>query len=401
MTRFLYRMLRESGRYDPEVILLATSASDSASTLFRKPGSWRRGVSVRRESDRDFTFLHAGAWMSDLEFQRYRPRNALTNELKQYDILQFVAGSAPWVSVAADVNKPKCVWVATTTRSDRASRARVGSFPRRLWSAVMTALAGNEEVRGLQRANAVLALSPYTQRAVEVKVGAKPVTLAFCGVDTLLFRPRTAERATSGLDRGYILCVARLSDARKNVALLLRAYAWLHRSMAEIPDLWLVGEPLSRDGEKLLHQLGIASRVRSIGPQYGEDLAEVYRNALFFALSSDEEGLGIVLLEAMASGLAVVSTACGGPEVAIRDGENGFLTPVGDDAALASAMRFLIAEPELRRRFGSAGREIAEAQFALDVTGKVFLDTYERLLNMGPKASADRQRPMAELSPDV
>ena len=97
-------------------------------------------------------------------------------------------------------------------------------------------------------------------------------------------------------------------------------------------------------------------------------------------MPSDEEGLGIVILEAMATGLAVVSTASGGPEVAVTDGETGFLTPVGDQEALKSAMLKLIDDPVLRDRFGAAGRRVAEARFSLESTGAVFLQEYDKLL---------------------
>ena len=69
------------------------------------------------------------------------------------------------------------------------------------------------------------------------------------------------------------------------------------------------------------------------GPLGDDELVELYRGAALLALSSDEEGLGLVILEAMASGIPVVSTACGGPQTSVVDGETGFLTPVGDAAA--------------------------------------------------------------------
>ena len=107
----------------------------------------------------------------------------------------------------------------------------------------------------------------------------------------------------------------------------------------------------------------------------------LYRHASLFVLSSDEEGLGIVILEAMASGLAVVSTACGGPETAVVQGETGLLTPVGNVDALAAAIQELVDNPELRRSMGRAGRRRAETTFSMEQTSKVFLEQYERLLS--------------------
>jgi glycosyltransferase involved in cell wall biosynthesis len=164
------------------------------------------------------------------------------------------------------------------------------------------------------------------------------------------------------------------------VRLLLDAYARLRSKIENVPDLCLIGDPPSDATQLYLQSLGIANKVRLIGSKHGEELAELYRNAVFFVLSSNEEGLGIVILEAMASGLPVVSTDCGGPATAIKEGESGFLTPVGDAAALAEAMEKLLNDSALRARMGEAGRRIATERFSLAVTGKVFLDKYDEVL---------------------
>jgi glycosyltransferase involved in cell wall biosynthesis len=81
----------------------------------------------------------------------------------------------------------------------------------------------------------------------------------------------------------------------------------------------------------------------------------------------------------MATGLPVVSTACGGPEAAVVDGVTGFLTPVRDQSALESAMEKLISDSALRDAFGREGRRVAEEKFSIAATGQVFLDQYRNL----------------------
>jgi glycosyltransferase involved in cell wall biosynthesis len=383
MTRFLYRVLKESKRFDPQVILLATSASDTASVMLRRPSTWSHSPAVVEEIDRDLPYTHVGAWLSELEFQRYHPRRSLDQLLKQFDILQFVAGAAPWVEAAASIDKPKCLWVATTIVADRTSRADTPLSLRSVWSALMTRIAASYERRALKLANSVLALSPYTIRSLAPMLGGREAKLAFCGVDTSLFHPREPDSATTRSGEGYILCVARLFDARKNVAMLLRAYAELVRKRPDIPDLVLVGEPLSAEGLRMLTGLGIERKVRCHGPTHGSELADLYREAAIFVLPSDEEGLGIVILEAMATGLPVVSTASGGPEVLVEHGVTGFLTPVGDQQALESAITALLDDHDLRYRMGAAARRAAEAKFSLAATGAVFIEQYDRILAAG------------------
>jgi glycosyltransferase involved in cell wall biosynthesis len=124
----------------------------------------------------------------------------------------------------------------------------------------------------------------------------------------------------------------------------------------------------------------LEDKVRLTGGKNIADLADLYRNALLFVLSSNEEGLGIVVLEAMASGLAVVSTNCGGPVTAIVEGRTGLLTPVGDIKAFAQAIEQLLLDPASRQRMGIEGRKVVEQRFSLAEAGKIFLDTYDKIL---------------------
>src|SRR5262249_50717327 len=173
--------------------------------------------------------------------------------------------------------------------------------------AMMLPVTKRYERRALRQAAEVFALSEYTMSTVRSFVAAKQLILAPCGVDTDLFRPAKASR------QNYILSVARFSDARKNVRLLLHAYARLCQLVPTAPELMLVGDLPSASAQRLLEDLGIGEKVHLLGEKNTGEVAELYRDAMLFVLASDEEGLGIVVVEAMASGLPVVSTDCGGP----------------------------------------------------------------------------------------
>lgn len=375
MTAFLYRVLAESGHYRPEVISLATSASDSASVRLRAPRSWQHRLLVQSGQWCFLPYRHVGAYLTELEFQRYRRRPVLDHLLADYDLVQFIVGVPPWACAADGVRQPSLLWTATTVWADRASRVQQTPLPRRWWILLMTRIAQAYERRALQQVDFVFALSEYTLNTIKPWVRPGHAGLAVCGVDTALFRPAGQSR------RDYILCVARFSDARKNVRLLLEAYAHLASRQALLPDLYLVGEPPLISALQWVGALGITDRVHFLGLKHGPELAELYGNAQFFVLSSDEEGLGIVILEAMASGLPVVSTRCGGPETVVVEGKTGFLTPVGDAQALADAMKRLVEDAELRWRMGQAGRQVVEERFSLEAAGRVFLEKYEEFLN--------------------
>ena len=171
------------------------------------------------------------------------------------------------------------------------------------------------------------------------------------------------ERYT-GKRENEIVMVGRL-DANKNHQLLLRAFARLLRECPQKYSDFIVkiygGGLAGSDTEPMLRtlaeELGIADKVRFMGRR--SDIRDQIERSRIFVLSSDYEGMPNALLEAMATGLAVISTdcPCGGPGAVIRDGENGLLIPVGDEAALTAALRRILDDPALEE---SLGREAAK-----------------------------------------
>ena len=152
-----------------------------------------------------------------------------------------------------------------------------------------------------------------------------------------------------------ILRVGRL-DADKGNDVLLRALAPLLREGGV--RLLLAGEGEDRAGlERLAEELHIAGRVIFAG--YRRDIPDLLAAAQLFVISSPKEGLPMVLLEAMAAGCPIVSTAVGAIPAVIDDGVEGRLVPAGDPAALRVALAELLQQPEraqamaehARRRF--------------------------------------------------
>lgn len=181
--------------------------------------------------------------------------------------------------------------------------------------------------------------------------------IVHCGIDPA--RYGTQPQEASGK---RILFVGRLA-AVKGVPILLEAFA---KVLEEHPDavLTLVGDgPERRTIEARAQALGCAGMVEFMGYRSQDEVAELLGKADLFALPSFAEGVPVVLMEAMASGLPVVATRIAGISELVEDGTSGHLVPPGDPTALARTISFLLADPDLRTRMGAAGRAKVEADY--------------------------------------
>lgn len=144
---------------------------------------------------------------------------------------------------------------------------------------------------------------------------------------------------------------------------LLAAFQILASQWKRNARLLMVGEgPLRPRLQTLAARLGIADRVTWMGALDG---AAAMRRFDIFALTSRYEGFPYVILEAMSAALPIVATRVGGTSETIRDGENGFLAPVGGAHAIARALAVLVDDASLRDRMGSQSRRML-GQFTLD-----------------------------------
>jgi glycosyltransferase involved in cell wall biosynthesis len=167
---------------------------------------------------------------------------------------------------------------------------------------------------------------------------------------------RRRVRAELGIGAGVVNVAwfGRMTEI-KRVDELLDAFARLRRAGGPPAVLTLVGDgPLRAGLEARAQALGIAGDCRFLG--YVADVASLYAAADLVALSSANEGTPVSLIEALAAGRPVVSTAVGGVGDVVADGVTGLLAPPGDPGGLAARLALLAADPPLRRRLAEAGR---------------------------------------------
>ena len=139
----------------------------------------------------------------------------------------------------------------------------------------------------------------------------------------------------------------------------------------------LIGEgPLRSVVERSIEQLGLANNVHLAG--YRPDVDALMATADVVVLSSRQEGLGTVLIDALWMGKAVAATRAGGIPEIVEDGKCGLLSPPEDAAALGRSIIRLLGDSALRARFGAAGRARAE-MFSIERTASCTALVYQRV----------------------
>jgi len=225
------------------------------------------------------------------------------------------------------------------------------------------------KARCIRKAMGVTLVSAHLKTILEEKYSYHDAKVLSMGCDTSLFSPASEDTVTSRLtlpeSKRTILFVGRLAE-KKGVEYLIRA---MQGTTCRL--LIVGGGPLEADLKALSSRLSLDSRIEFTGPKTHEQLVSIYQQADIFcapsitAKNGDVEGFGLVILEAMASGLPVIASNSGGIPDIITDGNNGILTPERDEDALAQAINLLLTDREKYMLFSSKSVETA-ARFSYD-----------------------------------
>lgn len=241
--------------------------------------------------------------------------------------------------------------------------------------------------------HAYVAVAPTTARVAEVNRECPNSRLRTIsnGVDVKRFRRDAARRseirAQLGVDDTVVLIgtVGRLAP-EKEQALLIRAARPL---LGDRCQLVIVGDgPERLRLEQEIAESNVGPWVHLVGAQSN---VEAWLSALdVFALTSSTEGLPLVIPEAMAAELAIVSTAVGGIPDVIDPGVTGVLTSAGDESAIRAALHALVTSPELARAMGSAACEVALGRYSLERMADDYMALYEDALQTPPGAARQK-----------
>jgi alpha-maltose-1-phosphate synthase len=245
------------------------------------------------------------------------------------------------------------------------------------------------ERTAIRSAEAVIAVSNGMKSDILVtypEVPADRVHVIYNGIDASLYRPDPGREVLDryGIDpaRPSVVFVGRVTR-QKGLPVLLRAAQRLD------PAAQLVLCAGQADTAELQAEVtGLVERLRATrdgvilipGMLAKAEVIQILSHATVFVCPSEYEPLGIVNLEAMACGSAVVASAVGGIPEVVANGVTGLLVPPGDEASLAAAVNALIRDPGRAAALGARGRERAVTEFSWDSIAAQTADLYEQLV---------------------
>ncbi|BBC24546.1 glycosyltransferase family 4 protein [Pseudanabaena sp. ABRG5-3] len=308
------------------------------------------------------------ALLSNLVFT-WQSRHWLHQHHHEFDLLQVYGCVTDY---PADVNTFQFVhsgWLRSPAHTWRLQKNLYGAYQ---W--LFTALNAHWEKKACQISKILVAVSEgIKQELIDIGMDQKKIHVILNGVDIEEFVPAVRERSQFSLPEKVTLALfaGDIRTNRKNLDTVLHG-------LVHVPDLHLavVGNVTKSPYPQLASQLGLSERVHFLG--YRRDIAEIMKAADFFVFPSRYEPFGMVVSEAMATGLPVITTAISGVAEIVTPESGVVLNDSEDVIALADAMAKLASDRNLRLQMGQVARAIAE-QHSWKSKAKIYVDLFEEL----------------------
>ncbi|MFZ8854401.1 MAG: glycosyltransferase family 4 protein [Armatimonadota bacterium] len=237
----------------------------------------------------------------------------------------------------------------------------------------------------LQHADLLRAISDSTRKQLETWSPGKPIIQFPAWTDIEVF----LKAGESDGAREPVILYAGVLIPGKGVHHLLRAFAKVAQEFPEV-RLEIVGRDENSEYAEELRQevfrLRLNGRVSFVGEVPQVELANRMHRSSVFVLPSLSEGLGRVVVEAMATGTPVIGSHVDGIPEIVQEGLTGFLVPPGDEEALAERLRWVLKHPQEAKGMGHRAREFARSFFSPEV----YLSGYRRLFEMAKEVLKSR-----------
>lgn len=229
-----------------------------------------------------------------------------------------------------------------------------------------------------EKSDYIMTCSNFTYNSfIKWGVSSKKILKVPYGVNLDFFSSRYEDIHKKEKTKFRVICVG-LMCLRKGIPYLLKAWNKLGLPIKE-SELLFVGN-LQKDLKQVLKNIKTPKNVFFIGSVGRDSLADLYKKSSLFVLPSIEEGLSMVIAEAMANGLPVICTTNTGGDELIEDGEEGFIIPIKNEDILAEKIYWCYQNREESFNMGKKGQQKIK-NFTWDHYGKKIFDIYKKILN--------------------
>ena len=308
----------------------------------------------------------------------WRSTNWLGKHRSQLDLVK-ANGAITWAK--GEVNAVHFVhssWLKFSTRKTKPSSSKKSVNPRKIfynfYQWFYTVFNSRWEKKAFQEAQAVVAVSNKVGKdLLEIGVPPESMQVIANGVDLKEFAPGNCDRQAWNLPQKVPLALfaGDIRIKRKNLDTVLH-------SLVKVPDLHLAVAGITEGSSypQLSASLGLSERVHFLGLRH--DVPDLMKAVDFLVFPSRYEPFGLVVIEAMATGMPVITTTSTGAADLVKP-EAGIVIPDADDVeALAKALQVLAKDPDLRNKMGQAARAIAE-QHSWKLMAQDYVDLFEEM----------------------
>jgi len=254
--------------------------------------------------------------------------------------------------------------------------------------------------RPIAQLSAHVVVTSTALRSAYSAIPSDRISVVFNGVDCATFSPDPTGRAVLLKELGLspptkLVTIIGVINEAKGHLLFVQAAARVKRQYGDVAFL-IIGGDADAYVEKVkmgVRDYGLDACFRFMG--WRHDVPNILRGTDALVVASQQEPFGRTIIEAMATGVPVVATRCGGPEEVIKNGETGFLVHTKDATGMGDAIVSILLDPELGRRFGIAGRAKVEERFSNRANADAIQSILERVaVSKGCQRDAPPERPV-------
>lgn len=300
--------------------------------------------------------------------------NAWKEQLKDYDYFLVVSGTPIAGHPLILLKKKFIMWIGTPYDADRSERVKQLYGIRYLIDRFAQKWMKCIEKEVLKKSSYTWAISTYAQEQFRKIAGHNKETVQRCGYPISF---KTIPSLDQLKKEKIILAVGRFSDPRKNIDMLIQAFEKIHQKLPQY-KLFVVG--MKPAPEKLFTYASQRSYKNIVftGQLGNADLISFYKRSSLMLITSYQEGLGIVGLEALLHGTAIVATDCGGTRDYVINDVTGYLVPINDSDQMAQRAVEVLTSKEKRLSFGLTGQSLIQDHFSIPKAYDSFKKSLEK-----------------------